>query len=313
MTITNTGTPRGLSRYLQQAYATFQQQSAVASHWNVDSLAPGWEYRVEVTDFSVTTPNLPKVLDGLKIAHVTDLHIGRFVKADDVQRIAQMVTSLKPDLVVITGDLVFHHRSKDELVTALRPLGDLPARLGIYATLGNHDYWQDSSEVMESLRDTGIRILRNESAEVTSGLWLAGLDDMLAGEPDAAATLRNVPPGAATILLSHNPNVLPQVAHRPLLVLAGHSHGGQVRLPFQDFGQNDHPGLYARLMTAFETVGFLRRGGNRDGIGCWRYMSGWYEEGYARMYVGRGLGLVRPAFRLNCPAELTLIRMKVQS
>ncbi len=313
MSITNTGNPRGISRYLHQAYATFQNQSNAASYWNVDSLAPGWEYRIEVTDFSVTMPSLPGTLDGLKIAHLTDLHVGRFVKAADVRRIAQMVASLKPDLIVMTGDLVFHHRSKDELVDALRPFATLPARLGIYATLGNHDYWQDSSEVMEALRTANIRVLRNESAEVAPGLWLAGLDDLLAGEPDAAATLRNVPAGAATILLSHNPNVLPQVAHRPLLVLAGHSHGGQVRLPFQDFGQTDHPGLYARLMTAFETVGFLRRGGNRDGIGCWRYMSGWYEEGRARMYVGRGLGLVRPAFRLNCPAELTLIRMKGQN
>jgi predicted MPP superfamily phosphohydrolase len=312
MTISNSGTPRGLSHYLRQAYTSLQQQSAVASHWNVDSLAPGWEYRVEVTDFNVTIPNLPAALDGLKIAHVTDLHIGRFVKADDVQRMAQMVASLEPDLIVITGDLVFHHRSEEELVTALQPLGAVSARLGIYATLGNHDYWQDSSEVTHALRATGIHLLRNESAEVASGLWLAGLDDLLAGEPDPDATLHNVPAGAATILLSHNPNVLPQVAHRPLLVLAGHSHGGQVKLPFQDLSQNDRPGLYARLMTAFETVGFLRRGGNRDGIGCWRYMGGWYEEGSARMYVGRGLGLVRPAFRLNCPAELTLIRMKAQ-
>jgi uncharacterized protein len=313
MTIPNIETPRGLSRYLHQAYASLQQQSTVASYWNVDSLAPGWEYRIEVTDFSVTIPNLPKALDGLKIAHATDLHVGRFVKADNVRRMAELIASLEPDVIVITGDLVFHHGSKEELVTALQPLGDLRARLGTYATLGNHDYWQDSGEVADALHSTGIRLLRNESVEVAPGLWLAGLDDLLAGEPDQAATLHNVPAGAATILLSHNPNVLPQVAHRPLLVLAGHSHGGQVKLPFQDFSQSDHPGLYARLMTAFETIGFLRRGGNRDGIGCWRYMSGWYEEGYARMYVGRGLGLVRPAFRLNCPAELTLIRMKVQN
>lgn len=313
MTVTNAESPKRLSHYLHQAYATFQQQSAVASYWNVDSLAPGWQYRVEVSDFSVETPHLPRALDGVRIAHVTDLHIGRFVKAGDVQRMAQIVASLKPDLVVITGDLVFHHDSREELVTALQALAVVPARLGIYATLGNHDYWQDSSEVVDALRLTGIHLLRNESAEVATGLWLAGLDDLLAGQPDAEAALRNVPAGASAVVLSHNPNVLPQVSHRPVLVLAGHSHGGQVKLPFQDFGPNDHPGLYARLMTAFETIGFLRHGGNRDGVGCWRYMNGWYEEGDARMYVGRGLGMVRPPFRLNCPAELTLIRMKARS
>lgn len=310
MTIENSEAPRGLSRYLQAAYSTLQQQSNVASVLAVDSLAPGWEYRIEITEFDVEMPGLPAALDGLRLAHITDLHVGWFVTPADVSRMAALVAGLNPDLIVLTGDLVFHHESQKMLERALEPIAAINARYGAYATLGNHDYWDGVRTVERALSATGIRLLRNQAVEAAPALWVAGVEDLLAGDVDTRAALSAVPDGAPAILLSHNPNILPQVANRPLLVLAGHSHGGQVILPGQSFEDDRGPNLYARLMTAFETVGFLRRGGNRAGLGTWRYVNGWYSEGQARMYVGRGLGMVRPPVRINCPAELTLIRLK---
>ena len=310
MSIQNQQNPTGLAHYLHAAYLSLQNQQTIAPYLAVDSLSPGWEYRIEVTDFDVAIPSLPQSMDGLRVAHLTDLHFGWFVKIEDVRQMARLTASLEPDLVVITGDLVFHQESQAELEAALRAVAAIPTRYGIYATLGNHDYWHGANMVTAALKSTGIHLLQNQSREIAPGLWLTGLDDLLAGEANLTTALQSVPAGAATILLSHNPNVLPQAAHRPLLVLAGHTHAGQVKLPWQSFDDSDRPRLYARLMTAFETVGYLRRGGNSQGIGCWRYMSGWYQEGEARMYVSRGLGLVRPPFRLNCPPELTLLRLR---
>lgn len=310
VTIRSEGAPVGMSQDLLNAYSTAQRERSAHPYDGIDSLNPGWEYRIEMTDYDVTVPSLPPRIDGLHIALLTDLHIGQFIKDDDVRQMAEFASSLQPDLVVLTGDIVFHPESRERLKTALQYIASIPARFGILATLGNHDHWDGIGVVVEALRATGIPLLDNENWEITPGLWLAGIDDLLAGRPDLASTLHGIPDHAATVLLSHNPNILSQVADRSLVVLAGHTHGGQVRFAGQDFSSLNRPNLYAHLITAFETVGYVKRGGNPEGLGCWRYMEGWFQAENARMYVSRGLGLVRPPYRVNCPAELTLLRLR---
>lgn len=310
VSIRNEGSAPGVSGEINNAYRAIQEQTGVMNHIEVDSLEAGWDYRIEITDFDVVVPSLPRYLDGLRIAHLADLHVGQFVGVDDVRQIAGFVASLRPDVVVITGDHVFHQDSQDGLESALGHLASLPATLGIYATMGNHDHWDGIDTVRDALSNVGITMLDNENREISAGLWLAGIDDLLAGRPDLEATLAGIPSHAATVLLSHNPLVIPQTADRPLLVLSGHTHGGQVRFAGQDFSSTERPDLYAHLMTAFETVGYVKRQGNLEGIGAWRYMEGWYQPDVARAYVSRGLGVVRPPFRVNCPAELTLLRLR---
>lgn len=277
----------------------------------IDSLEGGCEYRIEVTDYDVIIPALPPELDGLSVVQLTDIHIGRYITLEDTRKMADIAASLDPDLVLLTGDYAFH-ANEEELHVGLEPFSTIPTRLGIYASLGNHDYWDGEQMIRDVLEKLDIELLVNTNRQIVPGLWLAFLDDLLAGRPDLDLTLEGIPEGDAVLLVSHSPNILPDVADLPLVILAGHTHGGQIRLPWQDSLSEDDPNFYAHLMTAYEMTGYLLYGGNRDGVGVWRYMDGWFQEGRAWMYVCRGLGLSRPPIRYDCPAEITLFRLKSQ-
>ena len=275
----------------------------------VDSLEGGCEYRIEITDYDVIIPQLPPELDGLRVVQLTDIHIGRYITPEDTQKMADIAASLEPDLVLLTGDYAFHPKV-EELNAGLEPFSTIPAPLGIYASLGNHDYWDGEQMIRDALERVGIELLVNTNREIAPGLWLAVLDDLLAGKPDLERTLEGIPEGVATVMVSHSPNILPSVANRSLVVLAGHTHGGQIRLPWQDSLSKDDPNFYAHLMTAYEMTGYLIYHGNIEGVGVWRYMDGWFQEGQAWMYVCRGLGVTRPPIRYDCPAEITLFRLR---
>jgi len=300
----------GVSREFLGAYQRLQEQTGVGSYARIDSLEAGWEYRVEVADYDVTVPALPREADGMCVVQLSDLHVGRLVRSGDVRRIAEFVSTLQPNAIVLTGDLVFQPSSPEELGRALGYIRALSPSAGVYATLGNHDHWDGAAQVRAALQANGIALLHNENCEITPGVRLAGIDDLLAGQPDLPAALRGIPPDAFVILLSHNPNILPQATSRNLLILSGHTHGAQLKFAWQDFASTTHPDLYAHLATVFETVGYVKRGGNVDGLGCWRYMEGWYAAGKALMYVSRGIGMVRPPYRINCPAEIVAFHLR---
>ena len=276
-------------------------------HGCVDGLFAGCAYRIEITVHDVHVPALPRDVDGLRVLQLSDLHVGHSVRRADVLRMVEQASALQPDLVLLTGDFAHRPVSSTDLKEALAPLGDIPARLGRYASPGNHDHWDGVDLVRDALDAAGIPVLCNENRQLLSGLWLAALDDMLAGQPDLARTLRGIPGDGAVLLMSHNPNVLSYVADRPVIALAGHTHGGQFRLSPQGIPPN---GWYSRLAVAFEAIEGLVHAGNRDGIGAWRYLSGWFREGKAGMYVNRGLGVARPPLRYNCPAEIALLRLR---
>jgi predicted MPP superfamily phosphohydrolase len=312
MTIHSKKTPRVVRRYLRQIYDSLQQEPTLRPYLNVDSLAAGWSYRIEIADFDVELPGLPAALDGLTVAQVTDVHVGLYVTADDVRQMAGVVAALHPDLIALTGDYVFNEDSPAAISAALRPLAELPASLGLYAGLGNHDYWHGVSAVRDALHACRIPLLVNASVQVAPGLWLAAVDDLLAGHVDVEAALRGIPPDGVTLLLSHNPNVLPNLADRPVVILSGHLHGGQVVTRGIAAERPRSIAVYTRLMAALNSASFVVRGGNPEGILSGRYVQGWYQEGTARMYVSRGLGLTRPPVRINCPAELTLLRLRAR-
>jgi len=192
--------------------------------------------------------------------------------------------SLKPDLIVLTGDFVSRESSNAEACG--RALSSLRAPYGVYGVLGNHDYWtRDVERVARAVRQAGVRILVNDSAQINVGgeaWWLCGLDDAWSGKPDLDSTLARVPDNGFRILLCHEPDFADRAAGRSIpLQLSGHSHGGQVRLP----------GIGALLLP------YLGR----------KYPIGLQQVGnsHLHVYTNVGLGLVAPPVRLNCPPEVT--------
>jgi uncharacterized protein len=226
---------------------------------------------------------LPGLRAPLRIAFLTDLHHGEFVRTASVRAWVGAALREAPDLVLLGGDLVDQTPgvdTDDELAAAL---AHLRAPLGVLAVAGNHDHGRfgGTGPFTALLRAAGIDVLVNRGVSVRDDLFVAGLDDLRNGRPDLEATLGGQPAAGATLLVSHNPDVLPEVQTDIPLTLSGHTHGGQVVLP----------GVGALYTSS--------RYGDR-------FLAGWVE-GPARGYVSRGLGVTSVPIRINSPAELTVL------
>lgn len=235
----------------------------------------------------VRVPDLPAELDGLRIAQLSDLHVGDMTPTTWLARWVGQVNDLEPDLVAVTGDLL---SSGDRFVeAAARELGRLRAREGVVVALGNHDYFADPEGLVEELKRAGIEVLRNEGRLVTrggAGLWLAGLDDTWQDRDDLEAALASRPPRVPTVLLAHDPKVWPRaVAEGVTITLAGHTHGAQLALPFA-----------SRLL-------------NLAMLGE-PYSLGLYTSGPCSLYVNAGLGTTGPPARLGVAPEIALVTLR---
>jgi uncharacterized protein len=219
----------------------------------------------------------------LRIAWLTDLHHGQYVRTASVRAWVDAALAEAPDLVLLGGDLVDQRPGADADESLVAELARLGAPLGVLAVWGNHDRsrFRRMDAFAAALREAGIRVLVNEGVAVRDDLHVAGLDDFRVGRPDLRATLAARPDAGATLLLSHNPDVLPGVPLDVGLTLSGHTHGGQVVLP---------------------GVGALYTSSQYGD----RFLSGWVD-GPARGYVSRGLGVSSLPVRINCPAELTVL------
>ena len=236
-----------------------------------------------VTDVDIWLRRLPSGHDGLSIIHLTDIHHGLYTPLEDVQRAVHIANQLKPDLVALTGDYVT--LSPAYIGPVARALGKLRSRLGVFAVLGNHDFQVDAEAVTKALRSHQIHVLRNSHRPLrnSSGtLWLIGVDDLWWSSDDLPLALESVPSEDARILLCHNPRGIRKAAlHGIDLVLSGHTHGGQVRLPGVNF-------LY------------------RSKLGR-RFVEGWNRLGETQIYVNRGIGKVVVPVRVSCPPEIARI------
>jgi predicted MPP superfamily phosphohydrolase len=232
----------------------------------------------------VTVPvaGLPPGWRGARIVQLSDLHAGRHVSRERLQRIARRAARLKPDILVVTGDIV--HNSPAFARQAAEAIGSIPTRHGIYACLGNHDFWAGAEAVERELERAGVQVLRNRGLLLErggDGLWLCGVDDPWNGRFDLPAALRGRPQGAATVLLSHQPNTWRRAQELGVpLQLSGHTHGGQVAMLWL------HRSLsLARIITPF--------------------VAGLYRVGSSYLYVNRGAGSVMPMVRLGARPEVT--------
>ena len=231
---------------------------------------------IEVTVHRVVLP----LEAPLRLLHLSDLHTSGRGRRE--ARMLALAAQLHPDVIVITGDIVAN--GPPGLQAAEREglrsvLSELHAPLGAFAVPGNWEHARGLRDPHPLFEGTPVRLLQNEGVEIRAGLWIVGLDDAWAGAPEEA--FRGVPRGATAIALLHSPAPFPEIAPRAALVLAGHSHGGQVRLPF-----------LPPLWTPPETNG---------------YVAGWYEAGAARLYVNRGLGTSLLPLRFLCRPEMTVI------
>jgi uncharacterized protein len=241
--------------------------------WLMDKVStPG--RRIEVTRHRVPAPNAQP----LTIALLADLHLA--APRGLAERVLALVAAAHPDVILLAGDLTSLDGDDAMYVDVLSRLS---APRGVWMVPGNWDYWVPMQDAESVCAQAGVRVLRNAAAEVAPGLWLAGLDDAVAGTPDPDTALGAVPAGAWVMTFFHCPVSFPDVAGRCALALAGHTHGGQVRLP----------GLPPLWMPA----------------GSWPYVAGWYERSGTRMYVSRGLATPGLPVRMFCRPEIALFTL----
>lgn len=251
------------------------------------------------TTVDVPIANLSPELQGYTIAALSDLHYGgTFVPARLLRRAVQLTNDVSPDLIVLLGDYALSHSL---LRTASRwlyewalprmteSLSALHAPDGVLAILGNHDYDYDPARVVAWLRSMGVRVLINDCVVIQRGeaeLGVGGVDDWTHGSIDAQGGCAALSPDIPRVVLSHNPDGALELAStaRVDLVLAGHTHGGQIVLPL--IGA---PARHCSVCDAWSA-------------------SGWVARSPVRLYVTTGVGVLLP-FRINCPAEVLIVRL----
>ena len=240
----------------------------------------------QVTRPTLKVPNLPKAFDGLRIAFLTDIHHGPYTDLPFITSAVRTTLALQPDLILLGGDYCL--RDKKYIAPVFDVLKHLNAPLGVFGVLGNHDYAHGEAETRREMRRAGIEELTNGGAWVRRGndkMRLAGVDDLWWGKPDVGVALGEATVADASLLVSHNPDFCETLRDpRVGLVLSGHTHGGQVRVP----------GLVNPFIPS--------KYGDK-------YSHGLVEAPASRVYVSRGLGATGLPVRYNCPPELTLITL----
>ncbi|MFF2156499.1 metallophosphoesterase [Paenibacillus chitinolyticus] len=231
---------------------------------------------------------LPQAFDGVRVVQFSDVHVGPYLAPGDLPQLVDMINALKPDLLCFTGDLYDYRVYDGSLVS--QALAALKAPLGKFAVLGNHDYYGSPVETEKVLKPGGFELLTNRSVAVGKDkalIRVAGVDDMWEGRPDLDRALKSVRPDDFVLLLSHAPDFADIALEAPVdMQLSGHSHGGQVRLPF--YGAITTP-MYGR-----------------------KYVDGLYKLGGGKLhvYTNRGIGMTMHPVRFWCRPELTVFTLK---
>lgn len=270
------------------------------------------EYRVHELELPIS--GLPRELEGLRIAQLSDIHIGSYMSAADVRRAIGMANELNPDLSVITGDFVTGPH--DPLRACISELAGLRAPLGVWGCNGNHEIYANAQEkAAELFIRHGMKLLRSEHAELSwhgAKFNLIGVDYQLARTFSGrkltmlahvgALVRRDIP----NILLSHNPNSFPRSAELGIeLMLTGHTHGGQVRVEI--LNQTLSP---ARFMTPYIEGLYKRPLGSASELNDNEVWNAAPEAPAALVYVNRGLGTLGVPVRIGVPPEISLLTLR---
>lgn len=269
-------------------------------------------YRIHEIDLRLAA--LPRELDGLRIAQLSDIHIGSYMSAPEVRRAVAMANELNPDLSVVTGD--FLTGPGDPLEACIAELAALRAPLGVWGCNGNHEIIADTEEESARLFALhGMKLLRQENAEIDwhgAKLNLIGVDYQLTRSRSGrrlavlVGTGSLMRPGMPNILLSHNPNSFPRAAELGMdLMLTGHTHGGQVRVELLD--RHFTP---ASFFTPYEAGLYKRPLGSPAGLDDHEVWSARPSAPASLVYVNRGLGTIAAPIRIGVPPEISLLTLR---
>lgn len=242
-------------------------------------------------DYTLALPHWPARCNGLRMDVVADLHTGSPRNGvDNLDRVVDRLIASDSDVVVLAGDYVilkvFLGKYVPPEVVAAH-LKRLAAHKRVYAVLGNHDWWKGGAKVRRALEGAGIVVLQNQSREVAfrgCRFWLAGVGDLWEGHPDIAGTFAQVDDAAPVIAVTHNPEIFPQMPARASLVIAGHTHGGQVwLLPGRPSMRGSH------------------------------YLAGPIRQDGRLLFVSPGIGTSIVPFRFRVPPEISRLTLRSAS
>ncbi|HEV2298167.1 MAG TPA: metallophosphoesterase [Candidatus Acidoferrales bacterium] len=236
-------------------------------------------YRIQVTHYTIHAGS-EGIQTPLKIAQLSDLHTRGLGRRE--RKMLAILAAEKPDVILITGDTLADPFG--DYAACMEVYKQIHAPLGVWFVHGNWENLEPMKRERQYYREAAVNLLVNQNHELRPGVWLIGLDDFSFGRPEFNAASRSIPRGAYTIAMFHSPVYLDQISGKVNLCLAGHTHGGQVRLPFI------HPFWLP--------------------YGSGRFLEGWYEEKGTRMYVSRGVGMSNIPVRFLCRPEIDFVTLE---
>ncbi|HET8783798.1 MAG TPA: metallophosphoesterase [Pyrinomonadaceae bacterium] len=250
--------------------------------------------RLVVRQESIQIDQWPRELNDLRIGVLSDIHAGgAFIDEKKLRTIVERTNALQPEIIVILGDFISGDGRRHPL--AMTPeqfapiLKEFRAPLGVYAVLGNHDWWYNGRHVREVLEQNGIKVLDDEVLKVDArgtSFWLVGLADLWTRPQRIGQTVAQLPENTTVIALTHNPDIFPNVPSRVQLLIAGHTHGAQVHVPL---------------------IGYAVEPSNRYGE---RYAHGHVYENGHHLFITTGIGTSIVPVRLGVPPEIVLLTVK---
>ncbi len=271
----------GRRRFLQGAAIA----GAAVATGSLPALAAAQEDQAREEHVTFLVPGLDPAHDGLRIAQLSDVHVGPRTSPAVIRGAIEEANAFAPDLVVLTGDYLSRSRGEVEGVRAL--LGGLAAPT--VAVLGNHDVWLDPAGTAAALRGHGYAVLENAWTRLRlrgAPFTIVGVGDHLTGREDVAAAVRGLPAGRPPLVLAHGPRTADRLRglDRPLVCLSGHTHGGQINVP-----------ILTPLFLASMREPYAR---------------GRFSLGAVQLYVNRGIGMSGIGLRVNSPPEVTLATLR---
>ena len=258
----------------------------------------GWSSLIEpgliqIESVDVNLPRLTPQFFGTRIAQISDIHMGGWMNSERLQHALDLVIDEKPDFLLLTGDFLIGHifdsHSEEHLQSLTDIFTSLTKSIPTFGILGNHDYWTSANAIREMLGQSGVIDLTNSMFTNSRGnetLHFCGVDDIWEGDVKLDDVIAKLPRDGAAVLLAHEPDFADESAGagRFDLQVSGHSHGGQVVIPF--YGPPILPYLGQK------------------------YPSGLYHVGNMLQYTNRGLGMIDPPVRFNCPPEITVFTLE---
>ena len=252
-----------------------------------------WEpSRLTEKEYTLSLPQWPRECADYHVAVVSDIHAGApYIGLEKIDRMVAMIRKQEPDLVLLPGDFVIQEIlggsfiAPEVLALHLKPLLQ---DTKVYAVLGNHDAWLDSARVQKAFDDAGIAVLEDRAIPVSKNacrFWLVGLSDYTEGKMEHQKAFAMVPTGLPVLAFTHHPDVFPEIKNPYSLMIAGHTHGGQVVLPF--LGRAVVPSQYGQ-----------------------RYAIGHVEENKRHLFVTPGIGTSILPVRFGVPPEISYLRLQ---